>query len=193
MIRDNALYALAWLLFGTLHSGLAAPRVKALLAPLLGRRQRIAYNGVAVASFVMVGWVGAATLGSYPAFALPAPMVAALAAVHVAGWLILLWSARFYDLGRLTGTRQLKGEADDESLRLDGPHAFVRHPIYAGAYLILWGGAVAPLGLASAVWGSLYLAIGTALEERKLLALYGEAYAEYRRRVPALVPWKGRV
>lgn len=112
--------------------------------------------------------------------------------VHGAGWVVLVASARFYDLGRLAGLAQWRGDSEDEGLRTDGPHAWVRHPLYAGGYLILWGAAGTPLGLATALWGSLYLAAGTWLEERKLLRLYGPAYAEYRRRVPALVPWRGR-
>jgi protein-S-isoprenylcysteine O-methyltransferase Ste14 len=192
-MRDQFLYALAWLLFGLVHSGLAALRVKALLAPRLGRWRRLAYNGIALASFAAVAAVGAATLGRWPDFGLPAWLLAAMAAVHVAGWVVLVAAARFYDLGRLAGTAQLKGASEDEGLRRDGPHAWVRHPLYTGAYLILWGAAATPLGLATALWGSLYLAVGTALEERKLLLLYGESYRDYRRRVPALLPWRGRV
>ena len=37
---------------------------------------------------------------------------------------------------------------------------------------------------------SAYLVVGSILEERKLLAEIGEPYAEYRRRVPMLVPWR---
>ena len=40
--------------------------------------------------------------------------------------------------------------------------------------------------------GSLYLVVGAAFEERGLLRLYGADYADYRRRVPAFIPWKGR-
>ncbi len=192
-MRHHLLYALAWLLFGVVHSGLAALPVKARLAPLLGRRRRIAYNLVALASFAAVAAAGAATLGRLPPFGLPAAALAAMAVVHFSGWGVLLASARFYDLGRFTGTAQLRGASEDEGLRRDGPHAWVRHPLYAGAILILWGAAVTPLGLATAVWGSLYLAVGTVLEERKLLRLHGEAYRDTRRRVPAVVPWRGRV
>lgn len=192
-MRDHLPYALAWLLFGLVHSGLAALPVKARLAPLLGRWRRVAYNLVAVASFAALAWVGVATLGRLAPFGLPAALLAAMAVVHLAGWGILLASARFYDLGRLAGTAQLRGLSEDEGLRRDGPHAWVRHPLYAGVVLILWGAAATPLGLATAVWGSLYLAAGTLLEERKLLRLYGDSYRDYRRRVPALVPWRGRV
>lgn len=186
-------YALAWAFFALGHSGLATPTGRAWLERRFGRRARLAYNAVALAQFALVAWVGAALLGDRPAFALPGWAKALALAVHLSGWVILLGSARFYDLGRLAGTAQARGESADEGLRLDGPHAWVRHPLYAGGYLILWGAAVAPLGLATAVWGSLYLALGTWLEERKLRTLYGPAYAQYCRRVPALVPWKGRV
>jgi protein-S-isoprenylcysteine O-methyltransferase Ste14 len=192
-MSDHIAYALAWAFFALGHSGLANAAVKRRLAPLLGRGQRLAYNSVAIAQFGLIAWVGVATLGGHPAFALPGWVVAAMTAIHVAGWVILIGAARSYDLGRLAGTAQWRGASEDEGLRFDGPHAWVRHPLYAGGYLILWGAAIGPLGLATALWGSLYLALGTWFEERKLLARYGEAYACYHRRVPALLPWKGRM
>lgn len=181
-------YALAWIAFGLSHSGLAGRN-------LGGRWSRIVYNIVAIAGFLAVGAVGQWALGGEPAFALSGWAKAGLGAVHLAGWAVLLFSARYYDLGRLGGLTQLRhpDRPGDEGLRLDGPHAWVRHPLYGGAFLILWGAAMAPLGLATAVWGSLYLLIGTACEERRLLGRYGEDYARYRATVPAFIPWKGRV
>lgn len=139
--------------------------------------------------------MGSIALAERPAFDLPGWARGALALVHLGGWAVMLFSARFYDLGRLGGLTQLRhpDQPADESLRRDGPHAWVRHPLYSGGFLILWGAALSPLGLATAVWGSLYLLIGTACEERRLLARYGQDYAAYRARVPAFVPWRGRV
>jgi len=182
-------YALAWIAFGLSHSGLAGRN-------LAGRRwSRIAYNAIAVAAFLAVGAVGGWALGAEPAFDLPLWGRMLLGGVHLAGWAVMLLSARHYDLGRLGGLSQLRhpDQPEDEGLRLDGPHAWVRHPLYAGAFLILWGAALSPLGLATALWGSLYLLVGTYCEERRLLARYGEGYAAYRARVPAFVPWRGRV
>lgn len=184
-------YALAWGFFALGHSGLATPWGRRVLERRFGRFARLVYNAVAVVQFALVAWVGTRMPGE--AFALPGGVKAAMLALHGAGWVVLLLSARFYDLGRLAGTAQARGASADEGLRRDGPHAYVRHPLYAGGYLILWGAAVNPPGLATAILGSLYLAAGTWLEERKLVALYGEAYADYRRKVPALVPWRGRV
>ena len=54
--------------------------------------------------------------------------------------------------------------------------------------MILWGLVRDPVSLATAVWGSLYLMIGTYFEERKLRRLYGKAYDDYSRRVPPFIP-----
>jgi protein-S-isoprenylcysteine O-methyltransferase Ste14 len=105
---------------------------------------------------------------------------------------------REYDLGRFSGLSQIKAhrrgapEPGDEPLIIHGMHQFVRHPLYLGAYLIFWGGAGDDFGLATAIWGSLYLWIGARHEERSLLALYGQAYTAYQTQVPAIVPWKRR-
>ena len=79
-----------------------------------------------------------------------------------------------------------------EPLATGGLNAFVRHPLYSGLFLVLWARVSNDLTLATALWGSLYLVIGSRFEERRLLRVYGEAYARYRAAVPAFVPWKGR-
>ncbi len=187
-MNGHFVYLLAWVAFGLSHSGLAG-------RSLAGRWSRIAYNAIACAAFLAVGGVGAWALGAEPVFDLPLWARLGMGAVHLAGWAVMLFCARYYDLGRLGGLSQLRNpdQPADESLRLDGPHAWVRHPLYAGAFLILWGAALSPLGLATALWGSLYLLVGTYCEERRLLARYGEDYAAYRARVPAFVPWRGRI
>lgn len=194
MWAGHALYALAWASFGLGHSVLARLSVQRRLKPLFGPWYRLSYNVFALLHFALVLAVGRWAVGLEP-FAWPFWLHGSMWAVHATGWAVLLTAGRWYDLGRFSGITQIRrgiDEPDDEPLHIDGPHRYIRHPLYAGAYLILWGAAQSPLGLATAVWGSLYLAVGTWFEERKLLALYGQAYADYRRQVPALIPWRGR-
>lgn len=183
----HLIYALAWASFGFGHSWLAGHP----------RQWRLAYNLVAAVHIALVVASGRYLLGGAP-FAVPGWAGNLLTAVQVVGWGLGAWALKGYDLGLFAGTRQLreglKGRAvaADEPLAVGGLNAWVRHPLYGAALLILWGGADGTYGLATAAWGSLYLLIGAFFEERRLLALYGTAYADYRRRVPAFVPWKGR-
>jgi protein-S-isoprenylcysteine O-methyltransferase Ste14 len=37
---------------------------------------------------------------------------------------------------------------------------------------------------------SIYLVVGTVLEEKKIVAIYGDSYCRYRQRVSMFFPWK---
>jgi protein-S-isoprenylcysteine O-methyltransferase Ste14 len=112
------------------------------------------------------------------------------------GGIVLVLSLTQYDLGRFSGVTQLFRDndsgSDEELLHITGMHRYVRHPLYLGAYLYLLGGAVSGFGLQTALWGCLYLWIGTWFEERSLVNQYGSAYLEYKAKVPAIIPFKGR-
>lgn len=191
-MRAALLYALAWLAFALAHSLLARAPVKAALRPLLGRGYRLAYNAVAVMQVALLVWLGR-TLFPEPGVALPGGVEAALRAVQVAGAGVMLAALGHYDLGRFVGWSDLRRTPPPpEALVTRGLHRWVRHPLYAGAFLVLWGGAVDRHGAWLAFWGSLYLAVGSRFEERDLIRVHGDAYRRYRARVPAFVPWKGR-
>lgn len=200
MSPDEAqvVYAALWLSFGWVHSWLAGARAKALLRPSLGPYYRLVYNLFATAHVGAIVAFGAWAFDDgrpVEPFAGWRPMIDMVA---VAGWCVMILALRTYDLGRLAGTAQVRAHRngrpwdDDEPLIASGFHAYVRHPLYAAGFLILWGAAWTDLGLATAAWGTLYLVIGARFEERRLIRLYGDTYREYRRRVPAFVPWKGR-
>jgi protein-S-isoprenylcysteine O-methyltransferase Ste14 len=80
----------------------------------------------------------------------------------------------------------------DHQLIRSGPYALVRHPIYTGMLTALFGTALAigngraALGFAVLLAGLIYK-IG--IEERFMAEEFGEAYAHYRREVPALIPF----
>jgi len=109
----------------------------------------------------------------------------------MAGMVVLVYSLKQYDLGLFSGAKQVKDKTlADEKLQTGGVHRFVRHPLYSGLFLLLWGMASSAFGFATAIWGSLYLVLGTMSEERKLISQYGAEYERYRKTVPAFVPWK---
>ncbi|MGA3398485.1 MAG: isoprenylcysteine carboxylmethyltransferase family protein [Acetobacteraceae bacterium] len=109
-------------------------------------------------------------------------------AVLLAG-LFFSVAARRHLGGNWSGSVTLK---QGHTLTRSGPYRFVRHPIYTGLLLAIFGSGVIALG----EWrGLLALALVTAaclrkvqIEERFLLEQFGDAYARYRQEVAALVP-----
>lgn len=103
--------------------------------------------------------------------------------------LLFTVAARRYLGGNWSSTVTLK---QDHTLIRSGPYRFVRHPIYTGLLLAIFGSGVIALG----EWrGLVVLALATAaflrkiqIEERFLQEQFGDAYARYRQEVAALIP-----
>jgi len=114
----------------------------------------------------------------------PGSMAAGMALVATGAGL-RLWAA-----GHLHKTR---------TLVTSGPYAWIRHPLYAGAFLIASGFLVAASGIVTRVGLPLlalfffasYLPRKSAREDARLGRRHAR-YGEYRAAVPALVPWRGR-
>jgi protein-S-isoprenylcysteine O-methyltransferase Ste14 len=72
-----------------------------------------------------------------------------------------------------------------------GPYARVRHPIYTGL-LLAFASVVIARGDLISVLGGTMMTLGVLqklrIEERWMTETFGAAYAEYRDRVPALIP-----
>jgi len=74
-------------------------------------------------------------------------------------------------------------------LTIEGPYRLVRHPFYSFAIVALWASPV--LSLDRLVLNCLFTAwivFGATLEERDLLAEFGEDYKLYQRAVPMFIP-----
>lgn len=195
MILDHGFYALLWLSFAVVHSLLADRRAKKLIQGVAGGSYRLLYNITATVHISAVLAVGRIyLLDASQVFVWSNSLNLLLTLLRVAGIVLMAASLFSYDLGRFSGLAQLRaarrGTAIDEheALTTSGLHRYVRHPLYGGAHLFLWGGIGTEFGFATAVWGSLYLLVGTHYEERRLVAIYGDAYRDYKAKIPALIP-----
>ncbi|MGC8477246.1 MAG: methyltransferase family protein [Acetobacteraceae bacterium] len=187
-------YLLLWVGFGATHSLLAAAPGRAWLARLAGAGDRLAYNLIALIQLALVLGYAWAWLPAQP-FARPEPLRVAQLVALAAGALVLAGGGRGYDLARFVGLAQLRAgpeaTAGAEPLVTGGWNARVRHPLYLGLLLLVWGAAWDLRAVATAGCVTAYVLIGIRFEERKLLRLYGPTYAAYRARVPMLLPWRG--
>ena len=91
----------------------------------------------------------------------------------------------------LAGIRQATGQEFTSEFKLVGPYFLVRHPIYLGWLLIVFGAPVMTwTRLEFAVVSSAYLVFAIPFEERTLVDAFGDTYRDYQRQVRwRLVPW----
>ncbi|GBQ23823.1 hypothetical protein AA700_1468 [Acidiphilium acidophilum DSM 700] len=192
-LQEILIYALLWVSFGLGHSLLAATPIRARMTRLFGTGERLAYNIIALIHLALVLLIGMDLFRHAASFALLWPVRALMLLAAIAGAIVLAFAGKSYDFGRFLGTTQWRGGVVEtampvEPLATGGMNALVRHPLYLGVVLLLFGLADTPFRLETAIAGTLYILIGIHFEERKLIALYGSAYAEYRRTVPMLLP-----
>lgn len=188
-----------WTGWGALHSVLAAKRVKAAFELLLGPRYAFyptAYSLVSLWTFYIVFrkepdlpqllWAveGLPALGMY--------------GVQLAGLALLFWAGVSMHGLKMLGVTQLvsfvRGRLPDEAdmhrdFTSTGAYGLVRHPMHLGGMLFLVFQPRLTLGgSAFALFGCLYMLVGSFFEERRLARELGPVWAGYARRVPMFIP-----
>ena len=102
------------------------------------------------------------------------------AAVQLSGLSLIALSVRAIDALELAGIRR-PGPTDGGALQVTGPYRLVRHPLYLGWMLTMFGTAhLTGDRFAFASITSLYLVIAIPWEERSLERTFGDAYRRYK-------------
>ncbi len=103
-----------------------------------------------------------------------------------------LWGVPLIVAGETLRTWAAGHLVKDETLTVGGPYAFVRNPLYLGSLLNTVGFLVI---LGDWRLAAIFLALAVAVyvptvkqEEGYLRRMYGEAFDEYKQRVPGIVP-----
>ena len=117
-----------------------------------------------------------------------------LTAVSWFGWAMVLVStfliSHFHLFGVTQGfARLLRRHMPEQQFTTPFLYRWLRHPIYAGFIIAFWATPQMSVGhLLFAVATTGYILIGIWLEERDLVAHFGQRYLEYRRSAGMLLP-----
>ena len=190
-----ALNSLLLGLFALQHSGMARPAFKRWWTRIIPDAiERSTYVLLASASLILLFALWRPL--PQPIWDVTGNRLAAsiLWTVFATGWLTVLLSTFMIGHANLFGLEQVWTNLVGRMRGGDGfktplLYGLVRHPIMLGFLIAFWATPLMTAGhLLFALATTGYILIATQLEERDLVAEFGEVYLEYRRRVPAFIP-----
>lgn len=123
---------------------------------------------------------------------------AVLYGLFAGGWFLVLIATFLINHFDLFGLRQvwlyLRGrDYTPLAFKTPGLYRHVRHPLYVGWLFTFWATPTMTIAhLVFALATTAYILIAIRFEERDLVGVHGQAYADYRQQVPMLVPSFGR-
>jgi len=110
--------------------------------------------------------------------------------------LLMFFWAFFFDYDSLSffGIRQILNAINKNKInykndvKKSGLLGIVRHPMYLALIIYLWCETFTMADIIVHIILTIYIVIGTILEEKKLVLEFGDAYIEYQKEVPMLIP-----
>lgn len=196
---NHWLLGFLWILYCLIHSLLAATRVKLFFEKVAGnffRYYRLAYSILATVTLLPIVYFQY-SFASPALINLKALKYISLVIFVLPGLIIMMISiVKYFKL--LSGIRTLYEATPSKELKREGIHNYVRHPLYMGTLLFIWGlFFIFPMlnNLIAVIIITGYVLIGIRLEEKKLLIEFGNLYADYILEVPMLIPyfkWPGK-
>jgi methanethiol S-methyltransferase len=181
-------------LFAVQHSGMARQGFKRLFARFASPAlERSTYVLLASLTLILLFWQWQPIPTVVWNIETPVLAYAAIAGGFL-GWLIVVYSTfliSHYELFGLTQvvTHFLGRLAEPVKFKTPGLYRLIRHPIYLGFIIAFWSTPTMTLGhLLFAAVTTAYIFVGIWLEERDLVALFGEEYRRYKQKVAMLLP-----
>jgi protein-S-isoprenylcysteine O-methyltransferase Ste14 len=179
--------------YGSFHSLLASrptkEKARHLFGPVIGRMYRLMFSTVAFLTLIpiilLLVWHPGPVL--YLLGGLPAVLAVAGESVSLLLFLIALLQSRPVSF---LGLRQPGDRTEKSMLHTTGAYGIVRHPLYITALAMFWLTPVMTTGILGVNAGAtLYILIGSELEERRLIAEFGEDYRRYKSKVARFIPF----
>jgi len=182
-----------WILYFIIHSVFASRLVKSLFNryfPVLNNYYRIIYVVFATVGLLLI-FMYQSTLPQVH-FYKPDTYITFLGlGLASLGLIIVKESFIHYDTQEFLGLKQMKGDLNEQGFIRQGILKYIRHPLYSGSILILIGYFIfAPsiINLITAICMILYFILGSFLEEKRMITIFGEDYLWYKKEIPPFIP-----
>jgi len=182
-------------LFFVQHSGMVRAPFRSWLASALPRSYHAAVYAVASGT-VLAGVVFLWQTSSTVLFRIQGPLQwlpRTLCLLALAGFVWAILALRTFDpFGRIPIMVELRGKPlRSPEFVLRGPYLWVRHPLYFFVLVLIWSASEVTSDrlFFNLLWTG-WIVVATMLEERDLVAEFGEGYRRYQRTVPMLLPWR---
>jgi protein-S-isoprenylcysteine O-methyltransferase Ste14 len=189
-LTNAVINALLFTVFALHHSLLARTGAKQAVRSLVGEHlERSAYVWIASLLYLAVWTIWRELPGTV--YRHTGPWAVVHWTIVAAGFVMTFAASRLIDPLDLAGVRQATRTTRESALEVSGPYHLVRHPIYLGWLLIVFGAPeMTWTRFEFALVSSAYLFAAVPFEEKSLVDVFGDAYREYQRRVPwRIVPW----
>lgn len=181
-----------WVLYAVLHSFFADAGVKKHIQKAVNgsRYYRLCYSLFAAISLSLLLWYQFSHTSTW-LYSSPLIRYGLSVVFIVPGVIIMIICIRKY-FYELSGIQALENKpVDVPTLQQTGLHRYVRHPLYFGTLLFVWGLFLLMPSVSNLIAVfvlTIYVLIGIHLEEQKLVLEYGEQYEQYSKKVPKLIP-----
>jgi methanethiol S-methyltransferase len=197
-VMKYLLIALLWAGYCALHSYLISIGFTTLMNRLLKKYYafyRLFY--VLISLFLLIPLINYTGQSDHNVIIIYGHYLDILRHILIYGSLIMFFRAFFFDYDSLSffGIRQIldvgktKEIKPSNEIKKSGLLGIMRHPMYLALIIYLWCQTSKMADIVVNIVLTIYIIIGTILEEKKLVLEFGETYIQYQNEVPMIIPF----
>jgi methanethiol S-methyltransferase len=192
MLYQHFILIFLWIVYCVTHSILASLQVKHIFKKIM--KADFKYYRFIYTIFALAGLTALVIYQlriTTPVLFKKIPFVQIIGSVISLAGLSIMSLCVFNYFNSVSGVRWLTDNQYESKLVLKNIHKRVRHPLYMGTFLFIWGLLLIFPLFSLLVTNSIitiYTLIGIRLEEKKLVSEFGENYKTYQQTVPKIIP-----